>query len=60
MVLMISVLPIAVFILGTPTQVYKFLASSGSDKEAWVKKLKACVEKEKEAFVEVQAHCLTY
>ena len=60
MVLMIIVIPVAVFLLGTPTQVYKFLASSESDKEAWVKKLKSCIEKEKEAFVEVQTHCLTY
>lgn len=42
------------FILGTPTQIYKFLASSELEKEAWNKKLTNCIGKEKEAFIEVQ------
>ncbi len=44
---------ISVFILGTPTQIYKFLAPSGSQKEKWENKLKKYIEKEKQAFVEV-------
>lgn len=42
------------FILGTPTQIYKFLAPSEREKTTWVKKLKTYIEKEKQAFVEVK------
>lgn len=42
------------FILGTPTQIYKFLAPSEREKTSWVKKLKTYIEKEKQAFVEVK------
>lgn len=41
------------FILGTPTQIYKFLAPSGREKEKWENKLTDYIEKEKQAFVEV-------
>lgn len=41
------------FILGTPTQIYKFLAPSERQKEKWEEKLKTHIEKEKQAFVEV-------
>lgn len=44
--------PDNMFILGAPTQIYKFLASSKSTKDTWVKKLKTWIDKEKEAFVE--------
>lgn len=44
--------PETMFILGTPTQIYKFLAPSATEKESWHKKLKKCIEKEKQAFVE--------
>ena len=43
----------AVFLLGSPTQIYKFLAPSESAKNTWVKKLKMHIDKEKEAFVKV-------
>lgn len=43
--------PDNMFLLGSPTQIYKFLASSESAKNTWVKKLKTCIDKEKEAFV---------
>lgn len=43
--------PDNMFLLGSPTQIYKFLASSESAKNMWVKKLKTCIDKEKEAFV---------
>ena len=39
--------------MGTPTQIYKFLASSEREKEKWESKLKKCIEKEKQAFVKV-------
>lgn len=42
------------FILGTPTQIYKFLAPSEREKTTWVRKLKTYIEKEKQAFVEVK------
>ena len=42
------------FILGTPTQIYKFLAPSERQKEKWENKLKTHIEKEKQAFVEVK------
>lgn len=42
------------FILGTPTQIYKFLAPSERQKTTWVKKLNTYIEKEKQAFVEVK------
>ena len=41
------------FIVGTPTQIYRFLASSEREKEKWESKLRKCIEKEKQAFVEV-------
>ncbi|CAH3172046.1 unnamed protein product [Porites lobata] len=44
--------PENMFILGTPTQIYKFLAPSEREKTTWVKKLKTYIEKEKQAFVE--------
>lgn len=44
--------PDTMFILGTPTQIYKFLASSEIERDAWVKKIKTCIEKEKEELVE--------
>ncbi|XP_073246114.1 intersectin-2-like isoform X3 [Porites lutea] len=44
--------PENMFILGTPTQIYKFLAPSDREKTTWVKKLKTYIEKEKQAFVE--------
>lgn len=49
------------FIVGTPTQIYKFLASSEREKEKWENELKKCIEKEKQAFVEVSlyVHCIT-
>ena len=42
------------FIVGTPTQIYRFLASSEREKEKWESQLKKCIEKEKQAFVEVR------
>jgi len=39
--------------VGTPTQIYRFLASSEREKEKWESKLKKCIEKEKQIFVEV-------
>lgn len=44
--------PDKMFILGTPTQIYKFLAPSERQKEKWENKLKTHIEKEKQAFVE--------
>jgi len=52
LVIILTTFFVAVFILGTPTQIYKFLASSETEKESWVKKLESCIKKEKEAFVE--------
>lgn len=46
------------FILGTPTQIYKFLAPSERVKTTWVKKLKTYIEKEKQAFVEVKHYLM--
>jgi len=54
LVIILTTFFVAVFILGTPTQIYKFLASSETEKESWVKKLESCIKKEKEAFVEVK------
>ena len=42
--------------MGTPTQIYRFLASSEREKEKWESKLKKCIEKEKQAFVEVSLY----
>lgn len=44
--------PNSMFIVGTPTQIYRFLASSEREKEKWESQLKKCIEKEKQAFVE--------
>ena len=44
------------FIVGTPTQIYRFLASSEREKEKWENELKKCIEKEKQAFVEVRLY----
>lgn len=44
------------FIVGTPTQIYRFLAPSEREKEKWENKLKKCIEKEKQAFVEVSLY----
>ena len=39
--------------LGTPTQIYKFLAPSQKEKEVWEKELKKYIGKEKDSFMQV-------
>lgn len=44
----------SVFLLGTPSHIYKFLAPSVKEKESWEQKLKECITQAKDAITQVK------